>query len=222
MLWPMTSSSFVAKSSSSGSRSQRACRKAARSSRALGGAIVARDDAHLERLRFVRTCTGGIQTPFNAWLTIQGLKTLGVRLQRQSETAERLAEWLVAHDLTKRVHYPTLASAEQRAIAERQHLGAHGAVVSFELTGDAAAAQRVLENVRLCRLVEHVGSVETLLTHSATMTHGGVPAHERELAGITDGLLRISVGLEPFDAIVADLDAAFTSANQRASQEVSA
>ena len=180
-------------------------------SAALGGAIVTRNPDYLARLRFVRTCTGGIQSPFNAWLTLQGLKTLGVRLERQCETAAQLAGWLQEHPAVERVHYPTLADPRQREIAERQHLGAHGAVVSFELVTGAFGARRALERVELCRLVEHVGSVQTLLTHSATMTHGAVPREERELVGVTDGLLRISVGLEPLAAITDDLDAAFRS-----------
>lgn len=174
-------------------------------SAALGGAVISRDEELLERLRFVRTCTGGIQTPFNGWLTLQGLKTLGIRLERQSETAQELAEWLVNHPATRRVHYPTLATPPQQAIAEAQHLGAHGAVLSFELNSGAEGARHLLSGVKLCRLVEHVGSVETLLTHSATMTHGAVPRGERELVGVTDGLLRISVGLEPLSAIIEDL-----------------
>ena len=180
-----------------------------------------RDAEHLERLRFVRTCTGGIQTPLHAWLTLQGLKTLAVRLERQSRTAEELASWLAEHPSTKRVHYPGLATGAQRTIAESQHLGAHGAVVSFELESGARGAREVVRRVRLCRLVEHVGSVETLLTHSATMTHGAVPRAERELVGVTDGLLRISVGLEPFDAIVADLEEAIAETTVPAVEVVS-
>jgi cystathionine beta-lyase/cystathionine gamma-synthase len=188
-------------------------------SAALGGAIVARDAERLDELRFVRTCIGSIQTPFNAWLTLQGLKTLAVRLERQCETARELAEWLAGHPSTRRVLYPTLAAPAQRAIAERQHLGAHGAVVSFELESGADGARRVLERVRSCRLVEHVGSVDTLLTHSATMTHASVPRDERERVGITDGLLRISVGLEPLGAIAGDLEQAFGPERAGAARE---
>ena len=190
-------------------------------SAALGGSIVSRDPELLERLRFVRTCTGGIQTPFHAWLTLQGLKTLGVRLDRQCRSAQEIAAWLSEHPSVERVHYPTLAGAEERALAERQHLGGHGAVLSFELKSGADGARRVLDRVSQCRLVEHVGSVETLLTHSATMTHGSVPREERELVGVTDGLLRLSAGLEPVSAIVADLEQAI-EAPERAAVEVSA
>ena len=187
---------------------------------ALGGSLVTRDEGRVERLRFVRTCTGGIQTPFNAWLTLQGLKTLGVRMERQCESARKLADWLSIHPATKLVHYPSLAVPAQRAIAERQHLGGHGAVLSFELKSGADGARRVLENVGLCRLVEHVGGVETLLTHSATMTHGGVAREERELVGVTDGLLRISVGLEPVSAIIADLERALGTSSTAPAEEV--
>jgi len=172
---------------------------------ALGGAVVGRDGARLEDLRFVRKCTGSIQSPFNAWLTLQGLKTLPLRIRRQSESAAAIAAWLAEHEDVARVHYPTLQDA---ALAERQHEGAHGAVVSFELAGGFERARSLLRHVRLCTLVEHVGSVETLLTHSASMTHGGVSPEERAAAGVTEGLLRISVGLEDVSDVIADLSRA--------------
>jgi cystathionine beta-lyase/cystathionine gamma-synthase len=174
-------------------------------SAALGGALVARDAALLERLRFVRKSTGAIQSPFNAWLTLQGLRTLPLRLRRQSESARRLADALARRPEVARVHYPTRLAGAAAELAERQHLGAHGAVLSFELAGGAPAARELLGRVRLCRLAEHVGSVETLLTHSASMTHADVPPEERRLAGIDDGLLRLSVGLEEPEDILRDL-----------------
>jgi cystathionine beta-lyase/cystathionine gamma-synthase len=174
-------------------------------SAALGGSITAREPALLDRLRFLRKCTGAIQTPFHAWLTLQGVKTLPLRLRQQSATAARLAAWLEEAPAVARVHYPSLGDAAHRALAARQHLGADGAVVSFELAGGMPAARALLAGVRLCRLVEHVGSVETLLTHSATMTHADVAPEERRAAGIGDGLVRLSVGLEDFGDLVADL-----------------
>jgi len=177
-------------------------------STALGGALVTRDAELAEELRFARKCTGGIQAPFPAWLTLLGLKTLPLRIRRQSQSAERIAHWLHEHPQSEVVHYPTAPGSRIADLARRQHLGAHGAVVSFELEGGAPRAREVLRHVRLCRLVEHVGSVETLLTHSASMTHGGVAPEERERAGVTEGLLRLSVGLEDPDSIVADLDQA--------------
>jgi cystathionine beta-lyase/cystathionine gamma-synthase len=183
-------------------------------SAALGGALVTRDAALLERLRFIRKATGGIAAPFNAWLTLQGLKTLPLRLQRQSSSAQRIAEELAQRPEVARVLYPTLLGPEARALAARQHLGAHGAVLAFEPEGGLSAARAIASSVRLCRLVEHVGSVETLLTHSASMTHADVPADERRAAGIPDGLLRLSVGLEDPDEILDDLLAALVAGAQ--------
>lgn len=182
---------------------------------ALGGAIVTHDDALAERIRFVRKCTGNIQAPFNAWLTLQGIRTLPLRLRQQSATAARVAEFLAIHPAVQRACYPTLAEPAQRKLADRQHLGAHGAVVSFEIAGGLEAASVFLASLNLCRLVEHVGSVETLVTHSASMTHADVPPEQRRRAGVNDGLVRLSVGLESPDAIIADLRAALDAALER-------
>ncbi|MEO1697603.1 MAG: aminotransferase class I/II-fold pyridoxal phosphate-dependent enzyme [Planctomycetota bacterium] len=184
-------------------------------SAALGGALVARDEALLERLRFVRTASGGIQTPFHAWLTLQGVKTLGVRLERQCASASAIAERLAARPDVRRVHYPGLDAGPARETAERQHLGAHGAVLSFEVDGGLERAKNVALGVRVPRLVEHVGGLESLLTHSATMTHGGVSREHRERVGVTDGLLRLSVGIEPGEAIFDDLERALDAASLR-------
>jgi cystathionine beta-lyase/cystathionine gamma-synthase len=183
-------------------------------SAALGGALVARDPELLARLRFIRKSTGAIAAPFNAWLTLQGLKTLPLRLARQSSSAQRIAEELAGRPEIARVLYPTLLGPAARALAARQHLGAHGAVLAFEPAGGLPAARAIAARVRLCRLVEHVGSVETLLTHSASMTHADVPADERRAAGIPDGLLRLSVGLEEPEDILDDLLAALTAGAQ--------
>ncbi len=190
---------------------------------ALGGAIVSRNEQLLERLRFVRKCTGAIQTPFNAWLTLQGIKTLPVRIRQQSQTACSVATWLVAHPAVARVHYPCLVDDAQAEVARRQHREHHGAVVAFDLEGGADVAQRVINGVRLLRFVEHVGSVDSLITHPASMTHADVPPHERELVGVTDGLIRLSIGLEHVDDILADLDQAVgraVAAGARAAREV--
>ena len=175
---------------------------------APGGAVVSRDEALLERVRFVRKSTGAIQTPQHAWLTLQGIKTLPLRLRAQSATAATLAHWLARHPAVARVHYPSLVAPE---LAAAQHLGADGAVLSFELSGGLAAARGVAGALRLCRLVEHVGSVETLVTHPASMTHADVPPADRARAGIADGLLRLSVGLEDVADIRDDLSAALST-----------
>lgn len=184
---------------------------------AVGGAITARDTTLLDRIRFIRKSTGGIQSPLNAWLTINGLKTLPIRLERQSASALHIARWLAAHPAVARTNYPGLPDFPGRELARLQHRGADGAVLSFELTGGFEAARTVAQSVRLCRLVEHVGSVESLLTHSASMTHADVPARHRAETGISDGLLRLSVGLESPGDIIADLAQAIDRAAHPAS-----
>lgn len=181
-------------------------------SAAPGGALVTRDPALRERLHFVRKSTGAIQTPMHAWLTLQGIKTLPLRLRRQSETARILADGLDGLPGIARVAYPTLTSPE---LAERQHRSHHGAVLSIELEGDLDAAIRFTGAVRLCRLVEHVGSVETLLTHPASMTHADVPPGTRRAAGLSDGLVRLSVGLEEPQEILTDLQQALAVAHEQ-------
>ena len=172
---------------------------------ALGGALVCRDETLLDRIRFIRKCTGTIQTPFNAWLTTQGIKTLPLRIRRQSQTAEGISRFLAGRPEVLRVFYPTLCEARQADIATKQHIGHHGAVVSVELEGGERAARAFVRELRLCRLVEHVGSVETLITHPASMTHSDIPREDRLATGIADGLLRLSIGLEDASAIQEDL-----------------
>lgn len=180
-------------------------------SAALGGAIVTRDPELRERIFFVRKCTGAIQSPFQAWLTLQGSKTLALRIQRQSSSALQIAEHLSQHAEIERVFYPALDTPAVRRLAQSQHLGADGAVVSFEVRGGAERARALLLELRHCRLVEHVGSVETLITHSASMTHAGVPREERERIGISESLLRLSVGIEDVAVIKGDLETALAA-----------
>ena len=171
----------------------------------LGGAVVCNHDELATQLRFIRKCTGSILPPLHAWLTTQGIKTLPIRLERQSRSARAVAEFLDRQPHVERVHYPTLLSGEERAIVSRQHRGAHGAVVSFVLKRGASAARAFVGALECIRLVEHVGSVETLITHPASMTHGDVSLDERASAGICDGLLRLSVGLEDPKSILEEL-----------------
>lgn len=180
---------------------------------ALGGAIVSRDAALLDRVRFIRKATGNIQAPFNAFLTTRGVKTLPLRIRAQSEAALEVARALVRDDRVERVHYPGLAGFAQRELAARQHRGGlHGGVVTIEPKGGKEAGRALLNAVRLCTLAEHVGGVETLITHPATMTHADVPVDQRLRVGITDGLVRLSVGLEDPAQIIADLDRALDAA----------
>ena len=187
-------------------------------SAAVGGSLTTRDGTLLERLRFIRKCTGAIQNPFNAWETLKGLKTLPLRIRRQSATAADIAEWLAKRGEVSAVFHPSvLPAGRQRELAEAQHLGGarerHGAVVSFDLAGGVGATKAFCRALTLCRLVEHVGSSETLITNPATMTHGDVPVEQREAVGITDGLLRLSVGLEDPADIIADLERGLRAAS---------
>lgn len=183
-------------------------------SAALGGAVVSRHQTTLDRLRFIRKSTGGIITPFNAWLTLQGLKTLPLRIRRQSEHAAVIAAWLADRPEVACVHYPGLRGFPQADLAGTQHSTHHGAVLSFDfVAADAGAfARAFVTGLTHCRLVEHVGSVETLITHPASMTHADLTPDQRLAVGITDGLVRLSVGLEDPRAITADLASALDTA----------
>lgn len=186
-------------------------------SAALGGALCSRDAELLGKLRFIRKSTGGIQTPFNAWLTLQGVKTLPLRIREQSRTAEALAKLLSKNDHVAYVNYPGLPDFPQADLASRQHDQFHGQVLSFELVGGAEAARHTLRNLRLCSLVEHVGGLETLATHSASMTHADVSPEQRHAVGVTEGLIRISAGLEDVREIADDLEQAIAEAHRGSS-----
>jgi len=167
----------------------------------VGGALITRDAQLHERLAFARNAIGAIQSPFPAWLTLQGVKTLPLRMARHSENALRIARFLMVHDRIASVAYPGLESFPQFALAQRQQT-AGGALIAFEVKGGVEAGVRLMNSVRLCALAENLGAVETIITHPASMTHADVPASQREAAGITDGLVRLSVGLEnPVDLI---------------------
>jgi cystathionine beta-lyase/cystathionine gamma-synthase len=177
----------------------------------VGGSLATRDAALLDRFRLIRKTTGCIQSPQEAWLTLRGLKTLPARMKLHSENAQVVAEWLEAHPAVERVHYPGLRSFPQRDLAERQHQR-HGGMLSFEIKASSETAVALMNSVKLCSLAENLGAVETLITHPASMTHADVPAEKRSQIGITDGLIRLSVGLEAPEDIIADLDQALTVA----------
>lgn len=178
----------------------------------VGGAITTLDTALLDRLRFIRKSVGSIQAPLDAWLTLRGLKTLPLRIKQHSQNALEVARWLENHPRINRVLYPGLDSFPQRALAAAQHRGLHGGLLAFEVEGGAEAGRRVLNSVKVCSLAENLGAVETLITHPVTMTHGDVPREQREKVGITDGLIRVSVGLEDPADIIADLSQAIDAA----------
>jgi cystathionine beta-lyase/cystathionine gamma-synthase len=187
----------------------------------VGGSIATRDEALLERLRLVRKTLGCIQSPQESWLTLRGLKTLPLRLQQHSTNAQRVAEWLEQHPKVARVYYPGLTSFAQFALGQKQQALA-GGMLAFELKGGAEAGIQLMNTVRLCLLAENLGAVETLITHPVSMTHGDVPQDIRERTGITDGLVRLSVGLENPADIIADLESALAAIEPAGVKEVAA
>ena len=183
---------------------------------ALGGAVVSRDVKFADRLRRVRKSTGAIQSSKNAWLTIRGIKTLPLRLQRHSESAEAVARWLNAHPEVENINYPGLNDDKSSTLAQKQHESLagrvrHGGILSLELSGGYERACEFARNVQLGNLVEHVGGIETLLTHPASMTHADVPRDQLREIGVSEGLLRLSVGLEDVGDIIADLEQAISA-----------
>jgi methionine-gamma-lyase len=176
----------------------------------LGGAIVG-TMAFLKAMDPMYKNMGANLGPFEAWLTLRGIKTLHVRMQRQTESAEKIAKWLEDNPKVEWVKYPGLRSHPQFALAKRQMDG-FGSMMSFELKGGVDAGRKMMNNVKLCSLAVSLGAVETLISHPATMTHAVVPKADRLKAGITDGLVRFSVGIEDVDDIIADLDQALAKA----------
>ena len=169
----------------------------------VGGVAVAKNPEHVEWLAFVQNGSGAILSPFDSWLVLRGVKTLAVRMERHETNAREIARFLSEHPKVKKIYYPGLPDHPQHELAKRQMKG-FGAMISFDL-GSFEAAQACLSRVRLCSLGESLGGVETLISHPATMTHGSIPEDDREKLGITMGLVRISVGIEDVEDLVADL-----------------
>ena len=169
----------------------------------VGGVVVATRDDHIEWLRFVQNAAGAINGPMDAWLVLRGTKTLPIRMERHNANAMILAEFLASHPKVKQVHYPGLTSHPQHALAKKQMRG-FGGLVSFAL-GSLENARTLLNSVRLMALAESLGGVETLISHPATMTHAAVPAERRQQIGITDDLVRVSVGIEDIEDLKSDL-----------------
>jgi cystathionine beta-lyase/cystathionine gamma-synthase len=172
----------------------------------VGGIVVASRDDDVEWLRFVQNAEGAILGPFDSWLVLRGTKTLALRMERHSSNGLALAQFLEAHPKVGRVLYPGLPSHPQHALARKQMRG-FGGMLAFDL-GSFEAARRLLNAVRLCSLAESLGGVETLISHPATMTHSSVPVERRAAIGITDGLVRLSVGVEDIDDLKDDLSEA--------------
>ena len=172
--------------------------------RCIGGAVVGdAERVGKEVFGFLRTA-GPSMSPFNAWVFLKGLETLRLRMRAHCENAQRVAEWLEAHPQVERVYYPGLAGHPQHELARRQQDG-FGGVVSFDVRGGQEAAWRVVDATRMMSITANLGDAKTTITHPATTTHGRISAQQRAEAGVGDGLLRISVGLEAADDIIADL-----------------
>ena len=172
----------------------------------LGGVVVCTRKDQAEQLAFVQKAAGAILSPFECWLILRGTKTLAVRMLQHDSNGRRVAEFLSGHKKVKKVFYPGLKDHPQHELAKRQMSG-FGAMITFE-TGSRANAAKILERVRVCTMGESLGGVETLISHPATMTHAGVGEKGRAAIGITDGMVRISVGIEDVEDIIADLDQA--------------
>jgi cystathionine beta-lyase/cystathionine gamma-synthase len=169
----------------------------------VGGIVIATRDQDIEWLKFIQNAAGAILGPFDSWLVLRGTKTLPLRMQRHNANGLAIAEFLAAHPKVRHVHYPGLPSHPQHDLARHQMRG-FGGMVSFEL-GSLEAARRLLNSVRLLALAESLGGVETLISHPSTMTHASVPAERRAALGITDGLVRISAGIEDIEDLTEDL-----------------
>jgi cystathionine gamma-lyase len=176
----------------------------------VGGIAVVRDAALAERVAFLQNSVGAIGGPFDSFLALRGLKTLPLRMRQSSESALAIARWLEKHRQVERVLYPGLESHPQHLLARRQMRNGFSGVVSFFIRGGLEAARRCLERVEIFALAESLGGVESLIDHPGIMTHASVPAEQRKALGISDALIRLSVGIEDVDDLIADLDYALS------------
>lgn len=174
----------------------------------VGGFVALSDPEDAEWIKFIQNSVGAILSPFDSFLVLRGTKTLAVRMDAHDRNGRQVAAFLAEHPKVEKVYYPGLASHPQHEVAKRQQRG-FGGMVAFE-TGSLDNARKVLESVKICTLGESLGGVESLISHPATMTHASVPAEKREQIGITDGMVRVSVGIEDIEDIIADLDQALS------------
>ncbi|HEY7114891.1 MAG TPA: PLP-dependent aspartate aminotransferase family protein [Thermoanaerobaculia bacterium] len=176
----------------------------------IGGIAVAKKPDQVEWLSFVQNSSGAILSPFDSWLVLRGIKTLVVRMERHEANGRAIAAWLAEQKKICKVNYPGLPDHPQHALAQKQMKG-FGAMISFDL-GSFEKAGAFLAKLELCSLGESLGGVETLISHPATMTHGSIPEAERNRLGVTPGLVRISVGIEDIEDLIADLEQALAAA----------
>jgi cystathionine gamma-lyase/cystathionine beta-lyase/cystathionine gamma-lyase/homocysteine desulfhydrase len=175
----------------------------------VGGVVVLKHKEDAEKLQFIQNAAGAILSPFDSWLVLRGIKTLPIRMEAHNANGMAIAKYLSEHKKVRKVNYPGLPSHPGHALAKKQMSG-FGALISFDV-GSLENATRFLGRVRLCSFGESLGGVETLISHPATMTHASVPVEHRNKIGITDGLVRISVGIEDVDDLIADLENAFSA-----------
>jgi cystathionine beta-lyase/cystathionine gamma-synthase len=173
----------------------------------VGGVVISSSDEIAEKIGFLQNAVGAILSPFDSWLVLRGVKTLAVRMKQHEENGRAMAAYIAGHPKVKKVYYPGLPDHPQHELAKKQMNG-FGAMISFDL-GSYENAKAFLDGVQLCSLGESLGGVETLISHPVSMTHGSVPVETRERLGITAGLVRISVGIEDVEDLIADLEQAF-------------
>ena len=176
----------------------------------IGGAVATSLEEHYEKIRFYQNAAGAVPGPFDSWIVLRGLKTLAVRMRQHEENALAVARFLQDHPEVETVNYPGLPGHPQHDLAKRQMSGFSG-MVSFTLKGGAEAAYAAVQKTELFHFAESLGGVESLITHPATMTHAAIPKEQREARGVTDGLMRLSVGIEDNDDLIADLDRAISA-----------
>ena len=173
----------------------------------IGGVLITNHEHVFDKMKYIQKTIGAVSSPFDCWLNLSGLKTLHLRMKRHEESALQIAAFLEAHPKIDRVLYPGLPSHPQHAIAKAQMSGFSG-MITFELKGGPEAGKTLMNNVQLCGLAESLGSVETMITHPASMTHVDVPVEDRRKRGLTDGIVRLSVGIEDVEDIILDLEKA--------------
>jgi cystathionine gamma-lyase len=171
----------------------------------IGGVLATNRQDIFDQMKYIQKTIGAVSSPFDCWLNLSGLKTLHLRMKRHEESALQIAQFLENHGKVAWVLYPGLPSHPQHEVAKAQMSGFSG-MIAFELTGGVEAGRQLMNTVKLCGLAESLGSVETMITHPATMTHAEVPAEDRRKRGLGDGLVRLSVGIEDVEDIIQDLE----------------
>jgi cystathionine gamma-lyase len=175
----------------------------------VGGVVATSNRDFYEGIKFYQNAAGAVSGPFDSWIVLRGLKTLAVRMRRHEENALAVAEFLQDHPQVEKVNYPGLPGHPQHELAKRQMSGFSG-MVSFTLKGGAEAAYAAVQKTKIFSFAESLGGVESLITHPATMTHAAIPKEKREARGVTDGLMRLSVGIEDKEDLIADLEGAIS------------